>query len=189
MRRRICWLILALVVVSSGIGGAFFWRYYTSPRYTLHQMVLALKDKNYDKFFNYLDIQEILKNLGVSVTKELAPPEEPEEDDWTRLGRRLGKRFANQVLPRLLENFEGQIKKGVQHFLATLDNAKILAIGAAVSMADIQVRGEEALVTIKGPTKGETFRLTMRRPPGEKTWKVVDVNYDDLKRIIKYELL
>jgi len=189
MLRRVRWIVMAVVLGVLAAVGAYWWSYYTSPRYALHQMVLALKDKDMDRLFNYLDLKEIMKGLIAPATQELSPPEDPEEDEWSRLGRRLGQKLAKQVLPRVVENFEEQIRTVLKHYLETLDNTKILALGAAVSLAKIQVQGEEALVTVKEPTKGETYRFTMRRRLGERRWRIVGVNYDDFKKILKHELL
>jgi len=43
------------------------------------------------------------------------------------------------------------------------------------------------VVTLTDPKTRDTFQFHMRRQPDHGTWKIVSVNYDDLKRFAKRE--
>lgn len=189
MRRPVLLIILAVLVVSSALAGAMYWRWYNSPRYSLQQMALALKARDMQKFFNYMDLKAIFNNVLEASTKEAESPQgqNPAEDEWNRLARQLGRKFARQLLPQLFDNFEKQIRNLVQQYLLNLDNAQILGVMAAVTVARIEVTGEEAQVTLRDPKSKEDFRFQMRRYP-DKTWRIVAVNYQDIRKFSKNEL-
>jgi len=187
MARRALLIGLAVVVLTGALAGALWWRWYTSPRYSLHQMVIALKTDNLDKFFKYLDLKEIMNNIAASYSKELPPPK-PEEDEWGRLNQQLGRKFARQYLPKFFEAFDKQIRALLESYLRGLDNTQILALAAAVSIAKIEVQDDEAQVTLTDPKTKEPFRFRMSKQPETDTWVIVAVNYDDLKKFVKREL-
>jgi hypothetical protein len=68
-----------------------------------------------------------------------------------------------------------------------LNNSQILAIAAAATVARIDTRGDDAAVTLTDPKTKDIFRFQMRRQPNHGTWRIVSVNYDDLKRFSKRE--
>jgi hypothetical protein len=110
-------------------------------------------------------------------------------DELERLGRRLGKKVAKIVVPKLLEKFEKQIKGGIEQYLLNLSNSQVLALAAAVTTADIKTRGETAEVTLQDPKTGGPLRFRMLRDPTSKQWRIVTLRYEDLKRLVKRELL
>ena len=120
MRRPLAF-VLAVLLLGVAVAGALWWRLYTSPRYALHQMVLALQTQNPEKFFKYLDIKAILENLIEASSEDLAAQQAP-KDDWDRFGRKLGQKMAKLVLPKLVESFEGQIKAGLEQYLKNLSD-------------------------------------------------------------------
>ena len=151
MARKLLSIGLAVLILSTAIAGALYWRWYTSPRYSLHQMVLALKTGNLDNFFKYLDIKEIFNNLAAASSKDLETPGAEGTDEWTRFGQQMGRKFARHFLPKLFEAFEQQIRKLTETYLRNLNNSQILALAAAVSVARIEVQGDEAQVTMVDP--------------------------------------
>jgi len=187
MARRALLIGLAVVILAGALAGALWWRWYTSPRYSLHQMVIALKTGNFNKFFKYVDLKEIVSNLAASSSKELPPPE-PGGDEWSRFSQQLGRKFAQHFLPKLFQAFDKQARSLLESYLRSLDNTQILALAAAVSVAKIEVQDDEAEVTISDPKSKEPFRFTMQRMPETDTWVIVAVNYQDLKKFVKREL-
>ena len=189
MPRRLIYVILATLILATAVAGGLYWRWYNSPRYALQQMVLALKAKDMDEFFNYVDLKEIFVNSLEGLDQDLRSQEKQEEgaDDWTRLSRQLGRKFARQLLPKLFDGFEKQIRGGIEAYLLDLDNTQLLALATAVTLAKIEVQGDEAQVTIKDPKTGDTLRFKMRRQTEDLVWRIFSVNYEDLKKIIKKE--
>ncbi len=186
MRRSVLITVLALIILGGAIAGVLYWRWYHSPRYALQQMALALKNQDMPGFFKYLDLKEIFKNLLDATAKDLESPPDKGEDDWTRSTRRLGRKFARNLLPKLFDTFEKQIRGGLEQYLLTLDSSQVLAIMAAVTVARIDTQGDEAQVTLKDPKTGEPFRFLMRRYP-DGVWRLVAITYEDLKKFVKHE--
>ena len=191
MRRR-TWLILITVVVLGGaLAGGLYWHWVSSPRYTLQRMALALKTKDMPQFFKYLDLKAIFNDFIDCAGQDLDEPKakkDQKEDDWSRLNRQLGNKFARMFLPKLFESFEKDIRRMMEKYLLNLDNNQILAIAAAATTAQIEVQGEEARVTLVDPKSQEPFRFQRRRQAETKTWQIVSVNYQDLKKFSKHEL-
>ncbi len=189
MPRRLIFTLLATLILATAVAGGLYWRWYNSPRYALQQMVLSLKTKDMDDFFNYLDLKEIFVNSLEDLDQDLRSQEKPGEgaDDWTRLSRQMGRKFARQLLPKLFESFEKQIRGGIEAYLLDLDNSQLLALATAVTLAKIEVQGDEAQVTIKDPKTGDFLRFKMRHQTEDLLWRIFSVNYQDLKKIIKKE--
>jgi hypothetical protein len=187
MRRKTWIIAVAIVVLGGALVGGLYWRWANSPRYALQQAALALQARDMDKFFNYVNLKEILNNFVVASGKDLETPEDQPGDEWSKFSRQLGRKFAHVLLPKLFEAFEAQIRGVVERYLLNLDNSKLLVIAAAATVAQINRQGDEALVTLTDPKTKDTFRFLMRRQPNHGNWQIVSVNYEDLKRFSKRE--
>jgi len=187
MQRKTWIIAVAVVILGGAVAGGLYWRWANSPRYALQQAALALQARDMDKFFNYVNLKDILNNLVESSSKDLTTPEDQSTDEWTKFSRQLGRKFAHLFLPKLFETFEAQIRVVVERYLLNLDYSKILVIAAAATVAQIDQQGDEALVTLTDPKTRDTFQFQMRRQPNHGTWQIVSVNYDDLKRFSKRE--
>jgi len=186
MRRKTLIIILAVFIVGAGAGGGLFFNWIYSPRYSLHQMVMALKAKNMVDFINYLDLKEIFNNFLEASSTDLPPPSSQEGDEMARLTRNLGRKFARFVLPQLFKTYEKDIQATMEKYMVSLDNKQVLALTAAIAVAQIKVEGDEAQVSIRDPKTKEDFRFQMRRQE-DGVWRVVEVNYQDIKKFIKRE--
>ena len=187
MRRKTWIIAVVIVVLGTALGGGLWWRWANSPRYALQQAALALKTRNMDILFNYVNLKEIVTNFSEASSQDQAAQDDSQADEWTRYSRRLGGKFAQLFLPKLIESFEPQIRKVLEHYLLNLSNTQILAVAAAVTVARIDTQGDEAQVTLTDPKTQETFRFKMHRQPDHGVWQIVSVNYDDLKRFYKRE--
>lgn len=190
MRRKTLIIAAAVAVVSAAVAGGLYWHWVNAPRYALQQMALALEARDMDKFFKYLDLNEIFNNYvkaSSQDTKNRQDRDDEKTDDWTRLTRRLGRNFAHAFLPKLFECFAPQIRGLMEQYLLNLNHSQILGIAAAATVAHIDTQGNEALVTLTDPKTKELFRFQMRRQPNQGLWQIVSVNYDDLKKFYKRE--
>jgi hypothetical protein len=183
MRRKALITVLMALLLAAGLAGGLYWRWTTSPRYALQQMALALKTRDMAEFYKYLNLKAIINNFVETANADLEAPEDPAADDWTRLTRSLGRKYARFLLPKLFDNFESQIRSVMETYLLNLDNSQILAFAAAVTVAEIDTDGEEARVTLTDPKSKDQFHFQMRRNPKSRTWQIVSVNYKDFKRI------
>jgi hypothetical protein len=153
----------------------------------LQQAALALQARDMDKFFKYLNLKDILTNWLEACSKDLETPADQPVDEWTKLCRQLGRKFANVLLPKLFDAFDSQIRGGLERYLLHLDNSKILVIAAAATVAQIDSQGDAADVTLTDPKTKDTLQFQMRRQPNQGNWQIVSVNYADLKRFAKRE--
>jgi hypothetical protein len=189
MKRSALVIFTTVFVLAAVVTGGLYWRWVNSPRYALQQMVLAIQTQNMDKFFKYVDLQEIAANLVEASSDDLRPPSKPDMDYWERLSRGFGKKVARAVVPRLMERYEQQVKNAIQSYLMDLTNTQVVALAAAATTAQIQTRGEAADVTLRDPKTGEPLRFMMVRDPATQEWRISAISYEDLKRLLKRELL
>ena len=104
------------------------------------------------------------------------------------MAQKMRKQFAKQLLPKLFEAFDQQIRGAVEQYLGKMTKAQILAAVAAVSVAKIEQQGDEARVTLVDPRSKEPFRFQMYRYPDNDTWKIIAINYEDAKKLAQREL-
>jgi hypothetical protein len=187
MRRKTWIIAVAILVLGGALGGGLYWRWANSPRYALQQAALALQARDMDMFFKYVKLKDILSNLVESCSQDLETPTDQPADEWSKMCRQLGGKFAHVLLPKLLEAFEAQIRGGVERYLLHLDTSQILVIAAAATVAQIDSQGDAAGVILTDPKTKDTLRFQMRRQPNQSTWQIVSVNYADLKRFSKRE--
>jgi hypothetical protein len=187
MQRKTWIIAVAIVVLGGALAGGLYWRWANSPRYALQQAALALQARDMDKFFKYVNLKDILSHFVESCGKDLETPTDQQADEWTKLCRQLGRKFAHVVMPKLFEAFEAQIRGVVERYLLHLDNSQILVIVAAATVAQIDSQADEAGVVLTDPKTKDTLRFNMRRQPNHGIWQIVSVNYDDLKRFAKRE--
>lgn len=187
MRRSPLIFVVAALLLGIAVAGGFYYHYRSSPRFALHQMVTALIKRDYQEFYTYLDLNPILSQLMQETGKDLISPELPEGDYLGQLGWKMGRKFAQNLLPRILETFENNVHVLINKYLDTLTTQDLLALEAAVASAEINRQGDEARVILKFDQDGR-LRLTMSRIP-DGHWRVVSVNYEDLKQVLKKVLL
>jgi hypothetical protein len=188
MRRRTLIMILVAALLGAALAGGLYWHWASSPRYALQRMALALKTRNMQQFFKYVDLKAIFNDFADSASQDLdnaKDKKDKKDDDWSRLSRQMGNKFARMFLPKLFESFEKDIRAIMEKYLQGLDNKQILAVAAAATTAQIEVQGEEARVTLVDPKSHEAFHFQMRRQPETKTWQSVSVDYQDLKNFSK----
>ena len=189
MRKPVMFIvIIAALAVGAIFAGVLYQKWHDSPRYALQQMALSLKERDLDTFFKHMDLKEIFNNFLEDSTRETDSGDQG-GDEWTRFSRQLGRKFARNIFPKLYDNFEKQIRGIIKNYLKDLTNTQILALTAAVTTAKIEVKGEEALVTVHDPKTKRPLRFQMRRPPGGGDWRIVALTYEDFKPFLKKEFL
>ncbi len=155
-------------------------------------MVRAIQANDTQTLFQYIDIQSIadhlvdksagdvdswLLNKGFGAT--------PEEDDVSRLARSLTKKFARFITPKVIAALEPQIKAGVEKYLAELNTMEKAGLSAIPAKAEIQQEDGVAAVTLTDPNSGKTFHFRMARPLRCDKWRIVEINYQDVRSIIE----
>lgn len=185
-------LFITVMAVGSGIYYFVFWR--ESPRYALWQMMRAIQSNDTNTLFQYIDLQAVADNL---VEKSAGDVDSfllkkgfgasPEEDDVSRLVRSLTKKFARFVAPKVVAALEPQLKAGLEKYLAELNTVEKAAIAALPGKAEIQQEDNVAAVILTDPGSGQTFHFRMARASENEKWRVVEINYQDLRAIIDHK--
>ncbi len=187
MRRRTWLIYLVAGILVVVMAGGLYRSWITSPRYALQRMALALKTRDMDRFFKYLNIKAISNNMAESAIPNADDGKGGTGDSWDRKGRQMGRELARMVLSNLSPGLEKQCRQVMEKYLLNLDNTRILAIAAAATTAQIEVKGAEARVTLVDPKSQEPFHFRMQRQPESGTWQIVAVDYQDLKKFVKRE--
>jgi hypothetical protein len=187
MRRRTLLICLIAGILVALLGAGLYRNWIASPRYALQRMALALKTRDMDRFFKYVNIKAIANNLAESAIPNSDDAQGGTEDQWNRKARQMGRQLAHMVLSNLSDSLQKQIRQVMEKYLLNLDNTKILAIAAAATTAQIELQGGNARVTLVDPKSQEPFHFRMQRQPESGTWQIVGVDYQDLRKFVKRE--
>ena len=189
MRRSPLIFLAAALLLGILVAGVFFYLHRNSPRYAMHEMVTALIQRNYNKFYSYLDMKSILSSLMEDSGRDLIPPAlVPKGNLLGELGVKMGSKFAQQLVPQIYGTFEKEAHTVINKYLDTLSTQDLLALEGAVALAQINQSGNEAQVTLHFPQTEASLHLTMGRTPQNQTWRVISVSYEDLKELVKSHL-
>lgn len=188
MRRSPLIFLSVALLLGIVVAGVFYYRYRHSPRFALQQLVVSLTNRNYDKFYDSVDLPGIMSHLMAETGRDLVPSEAPTGDFLSQFGWKMGGKVARHLIPRLFETFDKELRKLLNQYFDTLSTQEFVALNAAVALADIDQQGEEARVSLKFPQKDGRLRLTMAWNPQLRRWRVVAVNYEDLKHLVKTKL-
>ncbi len=188
MRRSPLIFLSVALLLGIAVAGVFYYRYRHSPRFALQQLVVSLTNRNYDRFYDSVDLPGIMGHLMAETGRDLVPPELPQGDLLSQFGWKMGGKVARHLIPRLFETFDKELRKLLNQYFDTLSTQEFVALNAAVALADIDQQGEEARVTLRFPKKDGRLRLNMAWNPQLRRWRVVAVNYEDLKHLVKKEL-
>ncbi|RLA90169.1 MAG: hypothetical protein DRG58_03060 [Deltaproteobacteria bacterium] len=194
MRQKAITLISLVVVVSGVIILGYLWFWQGTPRHALYQMVRAVQNRDMNKFFDYIDLQAIFNNIVKDASDDLDFPNNSQKDgsppdEFTRWSHKLGKKFARYLIPKLFSTFESQIKGQIEQYLLNLSTSETVGLTALVAQARIQQQDQQAEVTIIDPQTNQQLRFQMQRHPETREWRVVGVNYHDLKGFLKKEFM
>ena len=190
MRRSPLIFIGAALLLGIAVAGVFYFLYRNSPRFALHQMATALMRRNYDKFYSHLDMKSILSSLMQDTGTDLIPPDVvPKGNFLAQFGVKMGSKVVQQLVPQLYGAFEKETRKVINQYLDTLTTRDLVALEGAVTLAEIQQNGDAAQVTLRFPKDEGSLHLTMSRSPQDNIWRVVSVSYEDLKELLKKNLL
>jgi hypothetical protein len=189
MRRSPLTFVAAALLLGILVAGVFYYFYRTSPRFSLQQMVNSLTQRNYEKFYSYLDMKSVLGSLVEDTSKDLIPPEIiPRGNFWGELGIKIGSKFLQQLPSKAFETLQKDVfNKIINKYLDTLTTQDLLALQAAVTVAEIKRQEDVAQVILRFPKKDGRLRLTMSWDPQQRLWRVVSVSYEDLKQLLKNE--
>jgi hypothetical protein len=155
-------------------------------------MVRAIQANDTQTLFQYIDLQAVADNLVEKSTGDVESlllkkgfGATPEEDDVSKLVRGLTKKFARFLAPKVVAALEPQIKAGLERYMAELNTMEKAALSGLPAKAEIQQQDNVAAVTVTDPISGQTFHFRMARPTDDAKWRIVEINYQDLRAILE----
>ncbi|AEB09825.1 DUF2939 domain-containing protein [Desulfobacca acetoxidans] len=191
MRSRIIAVLAVLTGLVGLLIGSYFWYWHDSPRWALLQMVKAIQGNDVDTLFQYIDLQSIADNLAVHSTEEFdqwlsgTEGSNNREDDISRLARGLSKRMARILTPKFVGALEPLIKTQTQHYISGLNTLEKASLTTIVGAAEINRQGDVAEVILTDPKDNRPFRFRLARKPDRDGWKIVEVDYQNLRDLIR----
>lgn len=195
-RKRYLLAVVALIVVGGLAGGIYFgyqsyWR--QTPRFALWQMVQAMQSNDTQTLFQFIDLSAVVDSIVQQSSGDIENWLLPKgldlpDDQLTRFGRQLTKKFARFLGPKLVVALEPQIKTGVAKYLAELHTAERAALTALPAQAQIRQEDGSAWVTLKIPNSDQSIRFRMQRPENSHQWRIVEVDYHDLRKLLDRQL-
>jgi hypothetical protein len=192
--RKYLLVLLFFAVVAGLAAGTYYYFFYwrETPRFALWQMVRAIQANDTPTLFQYVDLQSIADNLVEKSSGDVDAwllqkgfGATSEEDDVSRLARSLTKKFARFITPKVIAALEPQFKAGVEKYLLELNTLEKAGLSALPAKAEIQQEDGVAAVTLTDPNSGKKFRFRMARPAEGDKWRIVEINYQDLRSIIE----
>jgi hypothetical protein len=192
-------LVLLFFTVAAGLAMGTYYYFFTwreTPRFALWQMVRAIQANDTQTLFQYIDIPSIADHLVTSsagdvdswlLNKGLGATQQ--EDDVSRLARSLTKKFARFITPKVIAALEPQIKAGVEKYLAELNTLEKAGLSALPAKAEIQQEDGVASVTLTDPGTGKKFHFRMARPADGNKWRIVEIDYQNVRSIIERKFM
>jgi hypothetical protein len=195
---RKCVLALLFLAIIIGLATSTYYYFYywrETPRFALWQMTRAIQANDTQTLFQYIDLQAIADQLVAKSTGDVDSwllnkglGATPEEDDVSRLARSLTKKFARFLTPKFVAALEPQLKGIVEKYLAELNTLQKAGLSALPAKAEIQQEDGVAAVTLTDPQSGQTLHFNMARPTDGGKWRIVEINYEDLKSFIERKI-
>lgn len=166
-----------LVILALLVGAAFWgtWTLLNSPHWALYQIGKAIHQREPRLFLAYVDIDRILRSQKQALIDELIPDRSKAE----------GREWASSLLSAFMGPVSDMVKDRVARLVADPKRENLPTSWALVVAAKVDRNGDYAMVVLADPEEKRRLRMGMRRDPSERLWKVVELDADDLKRLLK----
>ena len=167
-----------IIVILAVLVGAAFWGTWTllnSPHWALYQIGKAIHQRQPRLFLAYVDIDQILSSQKQAIIDELMP--DPSQAE--------GRKWAANLFSAFMGPLSDMVKDRVARMVADPKRDNLPSSWVLVLAAKVEWNGDFAKVVLADPQEKKRLRLGMRRDPSERLWKVVELDPDDLKRLLK----
>lgn len=109
--KKIIIIVTAITIIILGVGGYYYWKHTTSPKYSLWQAKKAFEQHDLISFEKYVDIEGISNNL---IDQMMIMEQEKPKDEWEALGESIGKGLVELLKPQLGKLTKYQVAKIVE---------------------------------------------------------------------------
>jgi hypothetical protein len=170
------WAILVLLALAAGGFAATTW-FLASPRWALYQIGKAIHQRNPSLFVAYVDVGRILSGQKEDIIDLILPEQ----------GRSDQRDFLRGLITAFMGTLTDQVNQQVIRIVADPQRENLPSSWTLAVAAKIDTNADSALVEMADPRAGNRLRLGMRRVD-DGPWRVVEINPQDLRALIKDHL-
>jgi hypothetical protein len=176
--------IFIVLIVSLAFGFGLSWRWVqATPYYSLYQIGAGLKNRDLNTFLTYVDLESILNQQVSGSLSSLLSSLNP-GGSLEKIAGPLGD-LKIQLTPEVNKGLNTLIVQQIRDYLENPKNPTLPSSFLLLSSAQVKVKEDTALVTLKH----EKDQLKMGMKKQEGLWRVVELNPEDTKNLIKTYLL
>jgi hypothetical protein len=175
-------VILLLIGLAFALGLTWRWMEGT-PQYTLYRIGSSLKNRDFETFLLYVDLDNILQHQVADSFSTLFKSSTSDSP----LGKLLGPlgEFKITLIPGSQNGLAALARQELANYLKNPNNPTLPSAFLLFSVAQFNTRDDLSLVTLK--KEGDQLRMAMRKTGG--TWRVMEFNPEDTQRLIRKYLL
>jgi len=175
-------IILLLIGLAFALGLTWRWMEGT-PQYTLYRIGSSLKNRDFETFLLYVDLDNILKQQVADSFSTLFKASNSDSP----LGKLLGPLGEVKItlIPGVQDGLAVLARQELEKYLKNPNNPTLPSAFLLLSVAQFNTRDDLSLVTLKKDE--DQLRMAMRKAAG--TWRVIEFNPEDTQRLIKKYLL
>lgn len=167
-------IIIIIVVALAIVLGGIYYYIIGTPTYSLYRLGKAVKTRNSAEFNKYVDVSSVAGKLVLDVYVQVDQnASDPNSDLFTKL--------KDYVAKGTISLFKDQLKNGIGVVIESVSKNNIKSL-TSISLKEIKKSGGSATATLQN-ANGNTLRIEMVQTP-QRYWRVVSVNYSDLKELI-----
>jgi len=174
--------ILVLIGLAFALGLTWRWMEGT-PQYALYRIGSSLKNRDFETFLLYVDLDAILKQQVAESFSTLFK----DSNSDSPLGKLLGPLGEVKItlIPGIHNGVAALARQELEKYLKNKNNPTLPSAFLLLFAARFDTRDDLSLVTLK--KDGDQLRMAMRKAAG--TWRVIEFNPEDTQRLIKKYLL
>jgi len=169
------WLTVLLLLV---LGGAAFWVTWSvlnGPHYALYQIGKGIHEREPRRVLAYVDVERIARGQKDELIAEFMAEKSQDE-----------RNQVSQIVGALMGALAPMVKDRVAQVVADPNRDNIPSSFTLVAAADVTTNGDYAMVVLSEPEggQGRRLRMGMQRHQELGHWQVVEINPQDLRRLI-----
>ena len=175
-------ILLLLIGLAFALGLTWRWIEGT-PQYALYRIGSSLKNRDFETFLLYVDLDTILKQ---QVAESFSTLFKASTSD-SPLGKLLGPLGEVKItlIPGVHNGLVVLAKQELENYLKNPNNPTLPSAWLLLYAAQFNTRDDLSLVTLKKDS--DQLRMAMRKAAG--TWRVIEFNPEDTQRLITKYLL
>jgi hypothetical protein len=176
-------IIIAVIIIGLAFTAGLGWRWVQgTPYYALYQIGKGLKNRDLNTVLAYVDLESVLnQQVSGPVSRLLSSMASSSLGKITGPGAEI----KIQLSPGLTKGLSNIVVEQFKAYLENPRNPTLPSSFVLLGLADFKIKEDAALVTLQH--EKERLRMGMRKQEG--FWRVVELNQEDMERLIKTYLL